>query len=117
MDDDRIEQLLRQVMPPGPPPHLRARILSASRPAKRSWPWAAAAAALFLSALGLELSAGHHRRQVRPATVTAAASEDPAIETMRQTFGLTEVEIRALSMNRDFERLMARDAPLEVSPQ
>jgi hypothetical protein len=117
MDGDRIEQLLRQVQPAGPSPELRARILSVRRLAQRSWPWAAAAAALFLTALGLELSAGHHRRDIRPASVSAAASEDPALETMRQTFGLTEVEVRALSMKRDFERLMARDAPQEVSPQ
>jgi hypothetical protein len=46
MDDDRIDQVLRQVQPAGPPPHLRARILAARRPVRRSWPWAAAAAAL-----------------------------------------------------------------------
>ena len=44
MDDDRIEQLLRQVRPVGPPAHLRARIMAVRRP--RSWPWLAAAAAL-----------------------------------------------------------------------
>jgi len=44
MDDDRIERLLRQVRPAGPPPRLRARIMAARRP--RSWPWLAAAAAV-----------------------------------------------------------------------
>jgi len=44
VDDDRIERLLRQVQPAGPPPQLRARIVAARRP--RSWPWLAAAAAL-----------------------------------------------------------------------
>lgn len=56
MDDDQLEQLLRQVRPVGPPPRLRARIISARRPAVRTWPWVSAAAALLAFTIALPMT-------------------------------------------------------------
>jgi hypothetical protein len=48
MQDHDIERALRRYQPVGPPAELRARIA----PARRTWPWAAAAAALLALTLG-----------------------------------------------------------------
>jgi hypothetical protein len=109
MNDDQLEDLLRRVRPAGPPPALRSRIL-ASRPARPAWPWAAAAAALLLTVVGLQWSAGALRNQMRPATLGSVAA-DADVAVLRETFGLNEEEIRAMTLQRDFDRIMAADAP------
>jgi hypothetical protein len=64
MDDARLEQLLRQVRPSAPDPGLRARILSARRPAGRAWPWVTAAAALLAFTIALPTADGRGRHAV-----------------------------------------------------
>jgi hypothetical protein len=51
MDDYDIENLLRRHRPVGPPADLGRRIVAA----RRTWPWAAAAAALLALTLGARL--------------------------------------------------------------
>jgi hypothetical protein len=58
MDDDRLEALLRQMRPAGPPARLRARIVSARRPTARAWPWVSAAAALLAVTIALPRAYG-----------------------------------------------------------
>ena len=108
MKDDQIEDLLRRVQPAGPPPELRARIL-ATRPARPAWPWAAAAAALLLAIAGLQWSARELRHGIAPSVV---ASEDSETAMLRETLQLNEVEIRAMTLQRDFDRIMAGDTSL-----
>jgi hypothetical protein len=48
MDEHGIESVLRRYRPVGPPADLQARILAA----RRTWPWAVAAAALLALTLG-----------------------------------------------------------------
>ena len=107
MKDEDLEALLRNVRPAGPSPELRARILAA-RSARPAWPWAAAAAALLMTIVGLQWSAGELRQEMRPAP--AAASEELDTAVLRETFQLSEGEIRAMTMKRDFDRIMAADA-------
>jgi hypothetical protein len=115
MNDDQFENLLRGVRPAGPPPDLRARILAA-QPARRAWPWAAAAAALLLMIAGLQWSAGQLRDDIRPVAVTSG-TEESEIAVLRETFGLNDDEIRAMALKRDFDRIMAADAPQAQVPQ
>jgi hypothetical protein len=61
MTDDRdIERLLRRYTPANPPVSLDARIAglaaASGGPAARTWPWAAAAAALLALTIGLHAS-------------------------------------------------------------
>jgi hypothetical protein len=115
MNDDQIEGLLRRVRPAGPPPELRARILLA-QPARRAWPWAAAAAALLLMIAGLQWSAGELRHEIRPATLEAGA-DDPESRALAEAFSLKEDEIRAMELKREFDRIMAADAAQEQGRQ
>jgi hypothetical protein len=55
--DADVEALLRRYRPIGPPPRLRARVLSAASP-RRAWPWATAAAVLLGSIVALHLAIG-----------------------------------------------------------
>jgi hypothetical protein len=48
--DDDLEARLRRFQPVGPPPALRAHVV-APTPARRSWPWAVAAAAALIAAV------------------------------------------------------------------
>ena len=104
MNDEEIEALLRAVRPVGPPPGLRARILAA-RPARRTWPWVAAAAALLAVTVSLRVAASQTLDRVRPATasaVPAAAASD--LETLRDVHGLDDARARAFALTRDLAR-------------
>lgn len=84
MNDSDIEDLLRKYRPVGPPPRLRARILSAQN-APRVWPWASAAAALLASALALHFAVRHETAAADPRMAT-----DPAVhvvENLTDMFG------------------------------
>jgi hypothetical protein len=53
MDDDKVRALLGRYRPAGPPAELRAQAFAASVHPSRTWPWAAAAAALLIATVGL----------------------------------------------------------------
>lgn len=60
MDEDEIERLLRRHRPAAAAPGLRERVLPPAA-ARRTWPWAVAAAALLVLTVGL-----HERTDVMP---------------------------------------------------
>jgi hypothetical protein len=55
MSDPELDELLRRYRPAAPPPELRNR-LTVLRSMRRTWPWATAAAALFVVTCGLQIS-------------------------------------------------------------
>jgi hypothetical protein len=57
MNDDDLARLLRGYEPVGPPASLRARVVGKRTNARRTWPWAAAAAALLTVSVWLGSSA------------------------------------------------------------
>ena len=69
-DDFDSVDLLRRYRPAGPPPDLRARIFASSG-TRRAWPWAAAAAALLVIIVGL---------QIETANLEQASPKDPGRE-------------------------------------
>jgi len=95
MDDDQLEQLLRQVRPVGPPPRLRARVISARQRVPRAWPWMSAAAALLLLTTALQLGSAGLRQRLRPPVVSASSDIESELTLALQTsLGLTENEAR-----------------------
>lgn len=56
MKDSEIEDLLRKYRPVGPPAEMRQRVLATIR-VPLIWPWASAAAALFVLGLTFQLAA------------------------------------------------------------
>jgi hypothetical protein len=83
MNDDQIEDLLRRVRPAGPPPRLRARIISARRPVPRAWPWVSAAAALLVLTVALPLYDGRGQQ----ALASAPSAWDAERSLLTDLFG------------------------------
>ena len=92
MNDDRLEDLLRQVRPTGPPPGLRARI-TAPRRVQRVWPWALAAAAMLFISVALHASASAAAAQAMGERVDQT---EPAIASLTEMLG-GGVDARATS--------------------
>jgi hypothetical protein len=59
MDEDKVRELLGRYRPAGPARDLRQRALTAGVSAPRTWPWAAAAAALLVVSVGLHVAASY----------------------------------------------------------
>ena len=68
-----------------------------------------------MTIVGLQWSAGELRHEMRP-PASAAAADESDIVLLRETFQLNEEEIRAMTLQRDFDRIMAADAP-QTGPQ
>jgi hypothetical protein len=104
MNDGEMEDLLRQVRPAGPPPHLRARILgTASRPA---WPWMVAAAATLVMTIGLQMEAAHLRESARSARPGPRDLESELTAAVQASTGLSEREARVVAMAGDLRSRM-----------
>lgn len=73
-----IDDALRRYRPAGPPPELRARVIAGTAPARRTWPWAAAAAVLLAATLGLQFA--------RIQMVLVPAGDDPRAAAELQMF-------------------------------
>jgi hypothetical protein len=108
MDDERLNELLRDVMPAGPAPGLRARALSARRPG-RAWPWAAAAAAMLAVSLGLHAATVRTAREITQ-TIGPAEAES-AMPELRAIAAGDEALLRRSALWTMQER---RDTPRET---
>jgi hypothetical protein len=94
---DPIEDTLRRYRPSGPPATLRDRVLAP--PVGRTWPWAAAAAALLAVTLGLQAATratwrdiaaqGHARAVITPEERVALADA-----------GMGELAVRVIAEQR-----------------
>lgn len=81
MRDSEIEDLLRRYQPVAPSPDLSARIFDGR--ASRTWPWAAAAAALL--AMTIALHAATNRLASRG--VPAASEAGPTVDDLAAALG------------------------------
>lgn len=68
MDDEKVRELLSRYRPVAPREQLRGRALSAPPPRQRSWPWAAAAAALIAATVGVHAAANRAVARQEPAS-------------------------------------------------
>lgn len=103
MNDEQLEDRLRQVRPAGPRPELRASIVAA-RPAARAWPWAVAAAGLLAVAVALQVSAGQLLDGVRQATAAGVTAEDPLDLAAARDAGMDEADVTAIELSRELAR-------------
>lgn len=102
MNDSELEELLKRVRPAGPAAHLRARILSATAP-RPAWPWIAAAAAVLLTTVTLQVAAGSLRGQTRPAAVAAAIDAEGELASSLQTsLGVSAENARMIAIADGF---------------
>jgi hypothetical protein len=74
MNDSELEDLLRKHRPVGPSPGLRERILAPNHP-QRWWPWAAAAAALVISALTFRVAVRQQVDDLNPQLGVVSAGD------------------------------------------
>jgi hypothetical protein len=81
MRDSEIENLLRRYHPVAPSPDLSARIFDDR--VLRTWPWAAAAAALLAMALGVHAATN----RLASRELTGAAEAGPTIDDLAAALG------------------------------
>jgi hypothetical protein len=109
MTDPEIEDLLRRYRPAGPPPDLRGRVMTEAAPVGRTWPWAAAAAVLLATVVGLNLAAEHTYDDLRQGvlqtanTVPPLSPLDPALED-------DELFRRTMEIARRVEQTVKRES-------
>jgi hypothetical protein len=94
---DPIEDALRRYRPSGPPASLRDRVLVP--PVGRTWPWAAAAAALLAVTLGLQAATGATWQEISAQghpMVVITPEERVALEDA----GVGELAVRVIAEQR-----------------
>jgi hypothetical protein len=89
MDDDKVRELLGRYRPAGPPAELRERALTITAKPLRTWPWAAAAAVLLTTALGL------HAATNRALSRVAEPAAPPSVDALADALGADEDAQRA----------------------
>lgn len=114
MSDD-IEDLLRRYQPSGPPSSLRARVVSGVADRPKTWPWAAAAAALLVATVALHAA---RERLADTWTDDRAHERALAIEMITEMFGGDDAArlMAEQAVARDEAReVMAATAPVGTS--
>jgi hypothetical protein len=102
VDDDKVRELLGRYRPVGPSSDLRERALGASTHPPRTWPWAAAAAALLVATVGLHAATN---RAIAAATPPAGQL---SVDALAAVMGGTEDARRAAELIVTEQRI--RDA-------
>ena len=100
MTDPELDELLRRYRPAAPPAELRARLIASAAPMPRTWPWAAAAAALLAAVCVTQLWTRNLYEGVRHTVVPARASaltDLPALETAVEQDPLLRERLEALA--------------------
>jgi hypothetical protein len=108
MRDDDIERLLAAAQPAGPPPELRARILS-RLPRRRAWPWAVAAAAALMATTLLQTGASAARDRVRTDASGPPDIEAELVSALRETFNFSDSEARLIAMAQQVQMRIERN--------
>lgn len=109
MTDPEIEDLLRRYRPAGPPPDLRARVMTEAAPVGRTWPWVAAAGVLLATVVGLNLATAHTYDDLRQGvlqtanTIPQLSALDPALED-------DELFRRTMEIARRVEQTVERES-------
>ncbi|MEO7273921.1 MAG: hypothetical protein ABI211_18135 [Vicinamibacterales bacterium] len=87
--DHDLEAALRRYRPAAQTSELRARVLTPATQARRTWPWAVAAAALLAIAVGFSAAGG--RVAPAPADESGAAlarvTDPAALDALEQVYG------------------------------
>lgn len=99
MDDDKVRELLGRYRPAGPPAVLRARVLATPVLAARTWPWAAAAAALLAATVGFHAAAN------RAIATVAEPAETLSVEALAALMGGTDEARRASALIVEEQRI------------
>lgn len=100
MSDPELEDLLRRYRPAGPPPDLRARIVAGPAPVPRTWPWAAAAAALLAMVCVTQLATRrvyHGIAENVPPAQGSVLAAFPVLEGAVESDPLLEARLEALA--------------------
>jgi hypothetical protein len=116
MMDPDLDDLLRRYRPAGPPPELRARVVGATTPAGRTWPWVAAAAVLLAATVGLQVWTRDVYDAVGAALAPAQASilaDFEALDNAVEGDPLLRERLEALARQ---ERLQSRPTLFEPAP-
>lgn len=99
MEDDKVRELLGRYQPLGPPAALRARVLATPVAAARTWPWAAAAAALLAATIGFHTAAN------RTIAAVAEPADPLSVEALAALMGGTEEARRASELIVEEQRI------------
>ena len=103
MSDPKLEELLHRYRPAGPPPDLRNQI-AALIAARRTWPWAAAAAALLLTTCALQIATDRIYRNVERAVTPAPVTAVDQSPELRRALGDDELLLFAIERQVRVER-------------
>jgi hypothetical protein len=86
MSEHELDELLRRYRPATPPAELRNRLTSV-RPTRRTWPWAAAAAAVFLVTVGLHVSTERIYRVLGDSVETGSSFSLDQLPALNEALG------------------------------
>lgn len=103
MSDPKLEELLHRYRPAGPPPDLRNQI-AALIAARRTWPWAAAAAALLLTTCALQVATDRIYRTVERAVTPAPVTAVDRSPDLHEALGDDELLLFAIERLARVER-------------
>jgi hypothetical protein len=112
MNDQELEDVLKRYRPAGPPSRLRSRLVEPLR-ARRTWPWATAAAVLLISIITLRI--GTHSQAAGVDLQLGPDATDLAVEKLSHILG-DATDARALAewmVIEDQLRVQAAPVPID----